>query len=126
MFKQNHILIAGDILAIAILTLIGFASHEELAVSFIPRMGATFFPVAISWFVIAPWFGLFQNDYQSKVRLHWRIAIAALYASTMAAALRGLILGTDIPPVFIVALGAATALGMVIWRWLYSRINREQ
>lgn len=126
MFKQNRILIIGDILAIAVLTLIGFASHEELAVSFIPRMGATFFPVAISWFVIAPWFGLFQDDYSSNVRLHWRVAIAALYASTMAASLRGLILGTDIPPIFIVALGVAAAIGMMIWRWLYVRFFQKQ
>lgn len=126
MSKQIRILAAGDTLAIAVLTLIGFASHEELAVSFIPRMGATFFPVAISWFVIAPWFGLFQDDYKSGVRLHWRVALAALYASTMAASLRGLILGTDIPPVFIVALGVAAAIGMVIWRWLYNRFLQER
>lgn len=121
MSKQIKILMAGDILAIAVLALIGFASHEELAVSFIPRMGATFFPVAVSWFVIAPWFGLFQEEYKSRVRLHWRVALAALYASTMAAALRGLILGTDIPPIFILALGMTAVTGMVIWRWLYSR-----
>ena len=126
MLKQKRILIAGDILAIAVLTLIGFASHEELTVSFIPRMGATFFPVAISWFVIAPWFGLFQDGYLSKMRLHWRVAIAALYASTMAAALRGLILGRDIPPVFVVALGVAAAIGMVVWRWFYARFIQEQ
>jgi hypothetical protein len=121
MSKQIKILMAGDILAIAVLALIGFASHEELAASFIPRMGATFFPVAVSWFVIAPWFGLFQEEYKSRVRLHWRVALAALYASTMAAALRGLILGTDIPPIFILALGMTAVTGMVIWRWLYSR-----
>ena len=126
MLKQKRILITGDVLAIAVLTLIGFASHEELALSFLPRMGATFFPVAISWFVIAPWFGLFQDGYSSRVRLHWRVAIAALYASTMAAALRGLILGRDIPPVFIVALGVAAAMGMVVWRWLYARVIQEQ
>jgi hypothetical protein len=126
MIKQNRTLITGDLLAIAVLTFIGFASHEELAVSYIPRMGATFFPVAISWFIIAPWFGLFQEDYSSRVRLHWRVAIAALYASTMAASLRGLILGTDIPPVFIVALGVAAAIGMVIWRWLYVRFFQKQ
>jgi hypothetical protein len=126
MSKQSRILMAGDTLAIAVLTLIGFASHEELALSFIPRMGATFFPVAVSWFVIAPWFGLFQDEYKSKVRLHWRVALAALYASTMAASLRGLILGADIPPVFIVALGVAAVLGMVVWRWLYSRFLQER
>ena len=122
---MKKILILGDILAIALLTLVGFASHEELNVSFLPRMAATFFPVLVSWFVIAPWFGLFQDDYPSRIRLHWRVALAALYASTMAAFLRGLILQSDIPPVFILALGGSAALGMMIWRWFYSLYHRN-
>ena len=122
---KKYILILGDTLAIALLTLVGFASHEELQISFLPRMAATFFPVLVSWFIIAPWFGLFQDNYQSKISQHWRIVLAALYASTMAASLRGLILQSDIPPVFIVALGVAAALGMNVWRWLYSLLKRK-
>jgi len=113
-------LILGDILAIALLTLVGFASHEEFDVSFLPRMAATFFPLLIAWFVIAPWFGLFQHDYPSRIRLHWRIGLAALYASALAAFLRGLVLQSEIPPIFILALGGSAALGMMIWRWFYS------
>jgi hypothetical protein len=121
---MKKILILGDTLAIGLLTLIGFASHEELNVSFLPRMGAIFLPVLVSWFVIAPWFGLFQDEYTSKIRLPWRIVLAMLYAPTMAAFLRGLILQSDIPPVFILGLGGSTALGMVVWRGLYSRLIR--
>lgn len=125
MSKPKWMLYAGDTIAIALLTLIGFASHQELNASFLPRMAATFFPVAISWFVIAPWFGLFQDEYPSKIPPHLRIVLAVLYASTMAAFLRGLILRSDIPPVFILALGGSAALGMVIWRWIYSRWHRR-
>ena len=122
---KKYILILGDTLAIALLTLVGFASHEELQISFLPRMAATFFPVLVSWFIIAPWFGLFQDGYVSRIRLHWRVALAALYASTMAAFLRGLLLQSDIPPVFILALGGSAALGMVVWRGIYSLLNRK-
>jgi hypothetical protein len=44
----------------------------------------------------------------------------------MAAFLRGLILQSDIPPVFILALGGSAALGMTIWRWLFSRLARTR
>jgi hypothetical protein len=121
---MKKILIVGDTLAIALLTLVGFASHEEFDVSFLPRMAATFFPLLIAWFAIAPWFGLFQDDYPSRIRLHWRIALAALYASAMAAFLRGLVLRSEIPPVFILALGGSSALGMMVWRWLYLQLAR--
>ncbi|HEY5730360.1 MAG TPA: hypothetical protein VIS72_09940, partial [Anaerolineales bacterium] len=74
----------------------------------------------------APWFGLFQDKFSSKVPRHWRVVLAALFASTMAAFLRGMILGSDIPPVFILALGGSAALGMVVWRGLYSLLTRNQ
>ena len=126
MSKPKWMLYPGDTIAIALLTLIGFASHQELNASFLPRMAATFFPVAISWFVIAPWFGLFQDEYPSKIPQHWRIILAVFYASTMAAFLRGLILQSDIPPVFILALGGSAALGMLIWRGVYSLFVRKR
>ena len=126
MTKQNTILYAGDAVAIAVLTIIGFASHRELIVSSIPRMGATFLPAAVAWFVIAPWFELFdaKSKSTSRMSIYWRITLAALYASTMAAFLRGLILGSDIPPSFIAGLGGSTALGLVVWRWTYSRLTQ--
>jgi hypothetical protein len=62
---NRYILILGDILAILITTLIGFATHEELNVSFIGRMSAAFFPLTLAWFLLAPWFGLFLQDIAS-------------------------------------------------------------
>ena len=126
MFQKNRLTIVGDLLAILVLTLIGFASHNELTLSFIPRMGITFFSMAISWFVIAPWFGLFEGERSSRLGLYWRIVIAALYASTMAASLRGLLLGTAILPIFIAVLAGTTALGMVLWRWVLSRFIQKR
>ena len=58
--NKNLPLLLGDILAMAILTVIGFATHAEMNASYLPRMGAVFFPVLVSWFMIAPWFGLFE------------------------------------------------------------------
>ena len=59
---KNKILFLGDILVLLIVTLIGFATHGEMGLSFLPRMAATFIPLCVSWFVVAPWLGLFQDE----------------------------------------------------------------
>ena len=126
MSKPKMILYAGDVVTIAVLTLIGFASHDELAVSYIPRMGVTFIPVLIAWFGIAFWLGLLNDDFSSKPRPYWRMTFAALYASTMAAFLRSLILGSgEISVGFLFGLGGASVVGMNIWRWLYARFFKK-
>lgn len=38
-------LVAGDVVAIAVITLVGFASHGELKISFAGRMFTTFVPL---------------------------------------------------------------------------------
>lgn len=117
------ILYVGDILAIALITLLGFATHGETGVSFLPRLSAIFFPLTISWFLIAPWFGLFQEEITSNPKQLWRIALVILFAVPLAAILRGFILNTPSIPIFVLVLSAALALGMMIWRGLYYFFN---
>lgn len=116
----------GDILAIAILILIGFATHGEMALSFLPRMGAIFIPLMISWFLLAPWFGLFQQEIVSHLNQLWRPAFAILFAAPLAAVLRGLLLNAPIIPIFVVILGGTLALGMTFWRGIYFLMNRRE
>jgi hypothetical protein len=59
--NRKTILILGDILAIAILTVIGFATHGKFDFSYIARMGITFFPMLVSWFLAATWVDLFDE-----------------------------------------------------------------
>jgi len=118
------ILILGDFLAVAVITLIGFATHGEAGLSFVPRLAAAFFPLVVAWFLLAPWFGLFRAEVTQNAPQLWRPALTALFAAPLAAVLRGLILNAPIIPVFAVILGATTALGMVIWRGLYFLWNR--
>ncbi len=42
-YMKIYFLVGGDILAILITTLIGFATHGETDTSFLPRMAAIFF-----------------------------------------------------------------------------------
>jgi len=122
---NKNILILGDVLAIAMVTLIGFASHNEADLSSLPRMAAVFFPLTLSWFLLAPWFGLFQDEITHNARQLWRPALAALFAAPMAAVLRGFILNAPVIPIFAAVLGVTLAVGMLIWRGLYFRFNHS-
>lgn len=121
----KRVLILGDILAIGLITLIGFATHGETDLAFLPRMAATFFPLVIGWFLLAPRLGLFQEEVISQARQLWRPALTAFFAAPMAAVLRGLMLNAPIIPIFAIVLGAASALGMVVWRALYFLLHRK-
>lgn len=125
MTKTGWILYSGDILVIAILILIGFATHGETGLSFFLRMGALFFPLMISWILLAPWLGLFQQEIVSNPKQLWRPALAMLFAVPLTVTLRGLILNAPIIPIFVVVLSATSALGMVLWRGLYFLFNHK-
>lgn len=121
---NKYILLLGDILAIAIVTIIGFVTHREAGLSFLPRMAAIFFPLVIAWFLLAPALGLFQREITSDPKLLWRPALTAFFAGPMAAVGRGFLLNAPIIPIFAVVLASTSALGMVIWRagyFLWSR-----
>ena len=126
MKNSNWLLISGDILAIAVVTYIGFATHGETDLSFLPRMFAAFLPVTLSWFLLAPWFGLFQHEVTSNPRQLWRPVLAMLFAAPLAAVLRGLILNAPIIPIFAVVLASTSALGMLLWRGLYILLARKR
>jgi flagellar biosynthesis protein FliQ len=118
-------LIIGDILAIAIVTFIGFAAHGEANLSFLPRMAAIYFPLSIAWLILAAALRLFQSEIISDSKQLWRPLLAALFAAPVAAVLRGLILNAPIIPIFAVVLGTTSALGMVVWRWIYFLLGRR-
>jgi Protein of unknown function (DUF3054) len=122
---NKTILILGDIITLLIVTLIGFATHGETSISFFPRMLTTFIPLIIAWFLLAPWFGLFNSEINSNPKQFWRPALTMLFAGPLAVLLRGLILNAPIIPIFAVVLSATSALGMIIWRMLYWLLNQK-
>jgi len=125
MLKQNRLLIAGDVLALAIVTIIGFATHGETGMSFLPRMSAMFFPLAGAWLIFAPFLGLFQQEITSNPKQFWRSVLVMIYAASLAVVIRGLILNTAIIPIFAVVLTATSALGMLVWRIIYFFLDRK-
>ena len=122
---KRSILILGDILTIAIVTVIGFATHGEVGLAFLPRMAALFFPLGIAWFALAPFLGLFQDQIVRDARQLWRPAWAGLFAAPLALVPRGFILNAPIIPLFAAILAGTFALGMVIWRAIYFLLIRK-
>jgi hypothetical protein len=87
-------------------------------------MAAFFFPLCISWFLLAPALGLFQREITSDPKQLWRPALAGFFAAPLAAVLRGFLLNAPIIPIFGAVLAATSALGMIVWRGLYLFLSR--
>ncbi len=120
MSKKTFILLIGDALTVAILTAIGFASHNALGSASLLRLAATFFPTLIAWLLIAPWLGLYNPQITGDPRQLWRPAWAIVLAGPLAALLRSLMLNFQpIVPLFVLVLIITSAAGMLVWRFLY-------
>ena len=122
---KQSVLIIGDLLAIGLVTYIGFATHGEADVAFLPRMAAAFLPLTISWFLFASFVGLLQGQTVPHARQLGRVALTAFFAAPLAAVLRGFILNAPVIPIFAVVLALVSALGMVLWRALHILLIRR-
>ena len=120
MLTKKSTLILGDTLVIAVLTYIGFTTHGEADVSFILRMGTTFFPVLIGWFLISPWFGLFDEQVTPNPKLLWRVLLAMIFVAPLATVLRYALLNSAALPFFALVLGSTNGFGMLVWRGLFT------
>ena len=124
MIIKKITLIIGDMLSIAVLTIIGFATHGEVGSSFL-RMGTTFFPLSVAWFLSAPWLGLFNEQIALNPKMFWRILFAMLFAAPLAVILRAFFLHGAALPLFVLVLGGMNALGLLVWRGSYLFVARR-
>lgn len=124
--NRRVLLILGDILALAVITLIGFANHNELRLFPFYRMLASFLPLVAGWFLIAPWLRLFTPEITSNPRQLWRPVLAMLLAAPLAGLLRALMLNSVVIPLFVLILGGSAALGMLVWRSIWWALTRNK
>ncbi len=115
-------IVAGDLLALLIISIIGFATHNE-AINW--QVLTTFLPYTIAWASIAPWLGVYQPENSRKPAQVWRPMLAAFLAAPMAAWLRGAWLNRAILPLFVLVLGLSAALGFGVWRLIWTFISRR-
>ncbi len=118
------ILAGGDLLVIALITVVGFASHGELAGAG-ARMLTTFIPLLVAWCMSAPFLGAYDLRRAADPRQVWRPFWAMALAGPLAAWLRGVMLNAPILPVFVLVLGGVSALGMLAWRTAYALLARR-
>jgi hypothetical protein len=117
-------LIGGDLFVLLLFTWIGRSSHAFPVTDVLAGL-FTAAPFGLSWFLIAPWLGLFQAEVNQAWR-KWvpRLGLAWLLAGPLAALLRALLLGRPIPegiiPIFIVITTVVAGSFMLIWRLGYS------
>lgn len=123
--NKTTTLILGDIITLALVTLIGFISHGESDSSYLPRFFAAFIPLFVSWFILIPWFGLLNQEITGETKKLLYIPLAMIFVIPLAAFLRGLILYSPIQPMFVIAFYATNTIGMLVWRGIYFFINNK-
>jgi hypothetical protein len=124
--KNYHpVLILGDILSLALVTVIGFATHGPLSLDLLPRMMTTFLPLLAGWFLLAPLLRLFSPEITQNPRQLWRPVYAALLAAPLVGVLRAAMLDSIVLPIFVLVIAANTALGMLLWRAIFLLIQRR-
>lgn len=115
---KQRILVVGDIVTLALVTIVGFASHGEAQTAGI-RVLTTFIPLVVAWFLIAPHLKSFEMQRTDDFNQLWRPFWAMVLAGPLAAWLRGVLLGTPIQPIFVVVIGGISALALLAWRGLF-------
>lgn len=110
--------IAGDGITLALVTLVGFARHDELGTAGF-RMLSTFIPLLVAWLLVAPHLGAFDFQRLREPLQLWRPFWAMVLAAPLAGWLRGVWLNAPIIPIFVAVLGGVSALALLLWRSIY-------
>jgi len=118
-------LFSGDALALALFTLIGFATHAETGPTFLPRMAAAFFPALAGWLLLAGPLQLYNLSLARQWRHLWRPAYAMLLAGPLAVLLRAIWLQGVVIPIFGVVFTSAGALTLLLWRALWLWVSNQ-
>lgn len=115
---KGRLLLLGDVIAIGVVTLLGFATHDTLGTAG-ARMLTTFLPWVTGWMLIAPWLGLYEDGVVAAQRELWRPFWAMCLTSPLAAFLRGWMIGRPSTQVFVLVMMGVAGVTMMLWRVVY-------
>jgi hypothetical protein len=110
--------LAGDIITLALVTLAGFATHNELGTAGF-RVLTTFIPLSFAWILVAPHLRVYDPGYFNQPAQLWRPFWAMVLAAPLAGWLRGVWLNAPVQPVFVLVLGGISSLALLAWRSIY-------
>ena len=122
MRSKGRYLLLGDVLVLAVVTVVGFARHGELGTAGF-RTLTTFVPLIFAWLLVSPHLDVFSPEHLGDMRQLWRPFWAMVLAGPMAGFLRGVWLGTPVQAVFVVVLGGVSALALTAWHGLYGYLR---
>ncbi|MFO7586363.1 MAG: DUF3054 domain-containing protein [Anaerolineales bacterium] len=125
MKNYRLILILGDVFSLALVTVIGFATHGQTDLALLPRMMTTFLPLLAGWFLLAPFLNLFNPETTQNPRQLWRPVYVVVLTAPLMAVLRAVMLNGIALPLFVLIMAASTALGMLLWRIIFIFIQRR-
>jgi len=117
-FFVSIFLLIDDAIAILVVTLLGLGFHQPDAV-FWDRLASTFIPFYVSWVPAAAALQLYNPGRSGDWAQLWRVPAAVAIAAMPATTLRSLWLGTPLVPVFVLVMGLAVAIGLLVSRGLY-------
>jgi hypothetical protein len=120
------ILWAGDAAALGIVTLIGFASHGELAEAGL-RIFTTFIPLVLAWIFTAYPSKVLDIRNAMQIRQVWKPVWAVCLAVPLASLLRaGFLALRPISPIFILVMMAAGITAILVWRILFITFFKDR
>lgn len=112
------IIMLGDVVILAIVTVIGFASHGTASGAGL-RLLTTYVPLVASWFFVAPFLGAYDPEQVKNMRQVWRPFWAMVIGGPLAAWMRGVWLNECVQILFVVFLTGTAAIGILLWRIIY-------
>lgn len=128
--KFSWTLILGDLLVLLSFVAIGRSSHALSMVDISAGL-ITALPFVLSWFAVAPLFGLYNPDLNRHFRqMLPRLATTWIIAVPVAHVIRALLLGRSIPSgiplTFVLVSLTFIGLAMLLWRATYGWWQRRQ
>jgi hypothetical protein len=117
--SRQLVLFLGDVVTLAIVTLIGLARHGTLESAPGSCFLATFLPWVLAWLLAGFPLGVFASRTTAQLRHLWRPFWAMVLASPLGALLRAVWLNGVVQPVFVAVFGGIAALGILAWRAVY-------
>jgi len=111
----QFLLLIDDSLVIFLVTLLGIRFHQT-DLAFFSRLPYTFLPFLVAWLSFAAVLRLYDSATASALSQVWRVPVAAFLAAPIGAAARALWLGTPLIPIFVLVMGAAISVGILISR----------
>lgn len=116
--------IVGDVVVLTLLTVAGFATH--LTLDAFGRMLVTAVSGLLAWAAVAPFLGVYNEQFIQTPGAVWRVGWAWLLAAPLATFLRGVLLNRDIPWVFVLVTILTSGFALVAWRIGYGwRLSRR-